>query len=394
MIRVVSMFRRMGLRARVMWAMGTVSAVTLSVCLAGVIAIIPYCEGSLMSESLYYELRGFVHSWYGNKLVVINPDHVFYTDNEMLLAEGAKRIPERYIGIPEGFSEQNGETFAYKIVDRGRTYIVDTDQTEFEQTEHEIVGSATGIAILLFMLTMAVAWWLSGAVLSPVRRLADSVRRSSSAGHYEPLELIESQDEIGYLYAAAQNADEAQAARRILNACSAETRLLRVLLALARGDGIESADDEKITVAEAAARICAEQAEAASARGLELRTVTEGEPCQTKENASLIETVMSNLVRNAVRYTKKGGITIALIPDGFEVRDSGEGIAAEDLGKIFKPYWQGQNGSPEGHGIGLSLVKRICERRHWTLTASSTPGKGSVFAVRLTPVSECRVAEA
>ena len=437
MIRVVSMFRRMGLRARVMWAMGTVSAVTLSVCLAGVIAIIPYCECSLLSESLYYELRGFVHSWYGNKLVVINPDHVFYTDNEMLLAEGAKRIPERYIGIPEGFSEQNGETFAYKIVDRGRTYIVDTDQTEFEQTEHEIVGSATGIAILLFMLTMAVAWWLSGAVLSPVRRLADSVRRSSSAGHYEPLELIESQDEIGYLSAvcdrsirhiyellqrerffssdlshelrthltvisttaelidaAAQNADEAQAARRILNACSAETRLLRVLLALARGDGIESADDEKITVAEAAARICAEQAEAASARGLELRTVTEGEPCQTKENASLIETVMSNLVRNAVRYTKKGGITIALIPDGFEVRDSGEGIAAEDLGKIFKPYWQGQNGSPEGHGIGLSLVKRICERRHWTLTASSTPGKGSVFAVRLTPVSECRVAEA
>lgn len=435
--RVTAVFRRMGLRARVMWAMGTVSAVTLSVCLAGVIAIIPYCEGSLMSESLYYELRGFVHSWYGNKLVVINPDHVFYTDNEMLLAEGAKRIPERYIGIPEGFSEQNGETFAYKIVDRGRTYIVDTDQTEFEQTEHEIVGSATGIAILLFMLTMAVAWWLSGAVLSPVRRLADSVRRSSSAGHYEPLELIESQDEIGYLSAvcdrsirhiyellqrerffssdlshelrthltvisttaelidaAAQNADEAQAARRILNACSAETRLLRVLLALARGDGIESADDEKITVAEAASRICAEQAEAASARGLELRTVTEGEPCQTKENASLIETVMSNLVRNAVRYTKKGGITIALIPDGFEVRDSGEGIAAEDLGKIFKPYWQGQNGSPEGHGIGLSLVKRICERRHWMLTASSTPGKGSVFAVRLTPVSECRVAEA
>lgn len=325
----------------------------------------------------------------------------------------------------------------YKILKGGRTYIIASEQSAFEDTEREIIRTAAGTAVLLLMLTLGVAWWLSGAVLSPVRRLADSVRRSSAAGHYEPLELIESQDEIGYLSAvcdrsirhiyellqrerffssdlshelrthltvisttaelidaAAQNADEAQAARRILNACSAETRLLRVLLALARGDGIESADDEKITVAEAAARICAEQAEAASARGLELRTVTEGEPCQTKENASLIETVMSNLVRNAVRYTKKGGITIALIPDGFEVWDSGEGIAAEDLGKIFKPYWQGQNGSPEGHGIGLSLVKRICERRHWMLTASSTPGKGSVFAVRLTPVSECRVAEA
>ena len=122
--------------------------------------------------------------------------------------------------------------------------------------------------------------------------------------------------------------------------------------------------------------------------------MTEGEPCAEKESACLLETVMSNLTRNAVRYTKKGGITIALLPDGFEIRDSGEGIPQEDLGKIFKPYWQGQNGSPEGHGIGLSLVKRICERRHWTLSASSAPGKGSVFGVRLTPVSECRVAEA
>ncbi|MDD6547017.1 MAG: HAMP domain-containing sensor histidine kinase [Pseudomonadota bacterium] len=438
--RVTAVFRRMGLRARIMWAMGTVSAVILSACFAGLVSGIPFVERSLLSDGLYYELQGYMHSWYGIKPVLINPDQQFYTDDEKFLAEGARGIPERYLDSPEGFSEHEGKNhayFVYKILKGGRTYIIASEQSAFEDTEREIIRTAAGTAVLLLMLTLGVAWWLSGAVLSPVRRLADSVRRSSAAGHYEPLELIESQDEIGYLSAvcdrsirhiyellqrerffssdlshelrthltvisttaelidaAAQNADEAQAARRILNACSAETRLLRVLLALARGDGIESADDEKITVAEAAARICAEQAEAASARGLELRTVTEGEPCQTKENASLIETVMSNLVRNAVRYTKKGGITIALIPDGFEVWDSGEGIAAEDLGKIFKPYWQGQNGSPEGHGIGLSLVKRICERRHWMLTASSTPGKGSVFAVRLTPVSECRVAEA
>ena len=440
MVRVVSMFRRMGLRARIMWAMGTISAVILSACFAGLVAGIPFVERSLLSESLYYDLRGFIRSGKYGRSFAVNPDHVFYSDNALLLAGVAKDIPSRYAGLPEGYSEWEGGDkafFVYKIVQDGRTYVIESNQSEFEETEREIVRSAAGLAVLLFMLTLGVAWWVSGAVLSPVRRFAESVRRSSSAGHYEPLELIESQDEIGYLSAvcdrsirhiyellqrerffssdlshelrthltvisttaelieaAAADDEEVKAARRILNACSAETRLLRVLLALARGDGIESADDENITVAEAARRISAEQAEAASARGLELRTVTEGEPCQAKESSCLLETVMSNLTRNAVRYTHKGAVIIALLPDGFEVRDSGEGIAAEDLKKVFEPYWQGQNGSPEGHGIGLSLVKRICERRRWTLTASSTPGKGSVFAVRLTPVSECRVAEA
>lgn len=49
----------------------------------------------------------------------------------------------------------------------------------------------------------------------------------------------------------------------------------------------------------------------------------------------------------------------------------------EHMQVIFKPYWQRQNGSSEGHGIGLSLVKRICERRHWTPSASIAPGNGS-----------------
>ena len=52
--RVTAVFRRMGLRARIMWAMGTVSAVILSACFAGLVSGIPFVERSLLSDGLYY----------------------------------------------------------------------------------------------------------------------------------------------------------------------------------------------------------------------------------------------------------------------------------------------------------------------------------------------------
>lgn len=207
--RGTAVFQRMGLRARVMWAMGTVSAVILSACFAGIVSGIPFVERSLLSDGLYYELQGYMHSWYGANPVLINPDHQFYTDDQRFLAEGARGIPERYLDSPEGFSEHEGKNhayFVYKILKGGRTYIIASEQSAFEDTEREIIRTAAGTAVLLFMLTLGVAWWVSGAVLSPVRRLAESVRRSSAAGRYEPLERIETRDEIGYLSAVCDGA--------------------------------------------------------------------------------------------------------------------------------------------------------------------------------------------
>ena len=159
--RVTAVFRRMGLRARIMWAMGTVSAVILSACFAGLVSGIPFVERSLLSDGLYYELQGYMHSWYGIKPVLINPDQQFYTDDEKFLAEGARGIPERYLDSPEGFSEHEGKNhayFVYKILKGGRTYIIASEQSAFEDTEREIIRTAAGTAVLLLMLTLGVAW--------------------------------------------------------------------------------------------------------------------------------------------------------------------------------------------------------------------------------------------
>ena len=90
---------------------------------------------------------------------------------------------------------------------------------------------------------------------------------------------------------------------------------------------------------------------------------------------------MDNLVSNALRYTEKGGVTIEISGRGFSVKDSGRGMSDEEQARVFEPFYRGK--TSQGHGIGLSLVKRICDDRGWEIFLESNSGKGSRFTVTL-----------
>lgn len=104
-----------------------------------------------------------------------------------------------------------------------------------------------------------------------------------------------------------------------------------------------------------------------------------------------LEQVVGNLIHNAAKYTKRGGlIEISAMREGDEVvmrvRDSGIGIAPEAIENIFDMFQQ--CGSPEhsegGLGIGLTLVRGLVELHGGTITATSEgPNQGSTFEVRL-----------
>jgi signal transduction histidine kinase len=106
-------------------------------------------------------------------------------------------------------------------------------------------------------------------------------------------------------------------------------------------------------------------------------------------------TVVSNLLNNAVKFTPKGGnITVSLGPCGtgarVSVKDSGVGIDADDLPKLFTKFFQGKSASAadtKGTGVGLALVKAIVDGHGGKVYATSTIGVGSTFTVELpTPV--------
>lgn len=111
-------------------------------------------------------------------------------------------------------------------------------------------------------------------------------------------------------------------------------------------------------------------------------------------DSRLLMSLLGNLVDNAIKYTKRGGVLVAIRRRGadalIQVWDTGCGIAAEHLENIFGEYFQ--IGNPErdranGLGLGLSITRRIARLLGTEVVCRSRRGKGSVFEFRLPLVS-------
>lgn len=116
--------------------------------------------------------------------------------------------------------------------------------------------------------------------------------------------------------------------------------------------------------------------------------VEEGCDCHLAIDAEKMERVFFNLVSNAFKHTPaNGSIEISCRCDGkrlvFSVADTGEGIPAEDLGKIFEQFFQVEQVRPKGSGIGLTLTKAFVELHGGEITVESRQGKGSLFVVAI-----------
>src|SRR5262249_13965643 len=120
------------------------------------------------------------------------------------------------------------------------------------------------------------------------------------------------------------------------------------------------------------------------------------QPVRLEADPTRLEQVLANLLNNAAKYTDHGGrIGRSARQEGGElvlrVRDTGVGIAADMLARIFEPFVQSDrvlHQSQGGLGIGLTLVRSLVEMHGGSVTAHSEgPGKGSEFVVRLPALS-------
>ena len=114
-------------------------------------------------------------------------------------------------------------------------------------------------------------------------------------------------------------------------------------------------------------------------------------------DAGLFTRALENLVGNAIRYTEqKGKITMEAHRQDdsvlLSITDTGIGIPAEDLSRIYDPFYRGTNSRREqGFGLGLTTVKSIIESHGWTISVSSRVGTGTTFTVTI-PLSAGRAA--
>jgi len=97
--------------------------------------------------------------------------------------------------------------------------------------------------------------------------------------------------------------------------------------------------------------------------------------------------VFDNLLGNALKFIAAGGVAIAVARRAgegtVEVADSGPGIAAVDLARVFEPYWTSSSEERRGAGLGLSIAQALVVAHGGTLAVTSEVGLGSTFTVRL-----------
>ena len=120
--------------------------------------------------------------------------------------------------------------------------------------------------------------------------------------------------------------------------------------------------------------------------GLGLRFSPGGK--SVNSDPQLLERIVSNLIQNAIKYTTRGGIVVVARSTAshinVEVWDTGSGIPADELPRIFDEFYQvgrGERDRSHGLGMGLAIVKRLAALLGHRLEVASTVGRGTMFRI-------------
>lgn len=151
---------------------------------------------------------------------------------------------------------------------------------------------------------------------------------------------------------------------------------------------------EAVDVAELLADVRTSFSGQADAAGVDVRVevTAAGAPLVIDADAGRITQVLSNLLANALRYTPAGG-AITLLGEPFEdgvriiVRDTGQGISAEDLPFIFDRFWRGDRSRSHtggaGSGLGLAIARQLVQSHGGQISVESESGVGTTFTIKL-----------
>lgn len=233
--------------------------------------------------------------------------------------------------------------------------------------------------------------------VSEVRRL-EAMRRDFLSGvSHElktPLTVIQACTDT--LLAGALS-DSAAAIRFLTQINDQSERLLQLILGMLQLARVESGQQilhlENVDVVTVADDVLSGFRTVADTRSVKLILIATDEMTVTADNQA-IQTIISNLVDNALKHTDAGGtVTVELVASELSqeivVRDTGIGIPEEILGRIFERFYRverDRNRERGGSGLGLAIVKHLCQALGATVSVRSHPGKGSEFRVSFAKV--------
>jgi two-component system phosphate regulon sensor histidine kinase PhoR len=226
-------------------------------------------------------------------------------------------------------------------------------------------------------------------------RRIEAVRRDfvANASHElkTPLAAIRAYAETLQLGALDDRPVAEQFVGNIIEQADRINGLVQGMLQLSRVESSIAVQFEWFDVVEAARPCIAAANAVARGKSIEIATDLPAEPLTIRCDRDGFQTILGNLLSNAVRYTSDAGqVNVAIAQQGthcvVRVSDTGIGISPEDLERIFERFYRAAKDRSKqtgGTGLGLSIVKHLAQALGGVVQVSSQPGSGSCFEVRL-----------
>jgi signal transduction histidine kinase len=165
--------------------------------------------------------------------------------------------------------------------------------------------------------------------------------------------------------------------------------IIKSLLLISKIENDQFERTDTVSLAALVAEVAEEAQERLAVLELTLQQQVEPDYLVSQVNRGLLFTLLFNLVNNAIKYNKPGGEVLIRggyrpAPDGryeLEIRDTGQGIAANRLPTLFKRFNKGETANADSYGLGLSIAKTITKLHRLELEVNSIEGLGSSFRI-------------
>lgn len=339
-------------------------------------------------------------------------------------ANGQGDVPDYLKALPDGRHDVSVGQLAYRVAVLGRQgerYYLLYDVSLQKRREQRFLLQLGLIALVMTLLSTLGGIWLSRTVVAPVSELAARVRHRGVEDWEHSLADEFPSGEVGELarvfdrqlvrmraFIERERAFGADVSHELRTALAVILSATEVLLSDERLDDRQRARVGRI---ERAARDMAELGTALLLMAREERSLAMTGACSVAEvveevvakhrhllghkpvqvevhtnpglilaaDRGVLDILVSNLVRNAFAYTSAGTVAVVQDAHSLTVSDTGKGIPGGAVDQVFLRHFRDM--TSEGAGIGLSLVKRICDRYGWQVRLDSSEGRGTTVTV-------------
>ncbi|NUQ92935.1 MAG: HAMP domain-containing histidine kinase [Gemmatimonadaceae bacterium] len=276
-------------------------------------------------------------------------------------------------------------------------------RVELEDQYADLIAAFAGAATIALVLVAGGGWLLARRSTEPAERTIEYMRRFMADAAHElrtPLAVLRSRAEVALQQERAP--DAYVAALRAIDADSQRLAgIVDDLLTLARADAGERPVERRRLYLDDIALDAASGAQAiAAAKGVTV-SVEEFEEAPVDGDEALVRQLVMILLDNAVKFTQPGGrVTIEVLSREARatlvVRDTGIGIPADQIGRIFERFYRGDPARTRlpgiamrgGAGLGLSIARWIADAHDATIAIESPPNGGTVATVIFPPARD------